>query len=52
MFRDMSRRKTQLKINNFFIPWASASQPFFNHGTLTWNHSPDGTLHCWHLFYI
>src|SRR6218665_904304 len=30
----------------------SGSQPFFNRGTLSWNRSPDGTLHLWHLFYI
>jgi len=29
----------------------SASQPFFNHGTLTWNNSPDGTLHFGHSYY-
>ena len=27
----------------------SASQPFFNHGTLSRNRSPDGTLHIVHL---
>src|SRR6218665_969601 len=30
--------------------WSSASQPFFDHGTLTWNRSPYGTPHLWHLF--
>ena len=30
----------------------SAFQPFFNRGTLSWNRSPDGTQHLWHLFFI
>jgi len=34
------------------IVYLSASKPFFNNGTLTWNHSPDGTLHFWNSFYI
>src|SRR6218665_17008 len=31
---------------NVCIAYASASQPFFNRGTLSWNRSPDGTLQC------
>src|SRR6218665_1127528 len=37
---------------NSVVHYASVSQPFFNRGTLSWNRSPDGTLHLWLLFYI
>jgi len=31
--------------------YTSASEPFINHGTITWNQSPAGTpLHFWHKF--
>jgi len=33
------------------IVYISASQPFFSRGTLSWNRSPDGTLHLWHSIY-
>jgi len=38
--------------NHLLYHYISASQPFFNHGTLSCDRSPDGTLRLWHLFHI